>query len=138
MFDTRGSPAPEPVPDGEGDPDHDPPGESHGDLPRDGTLGGYMAEHGRPPSFEGADGHPYTVSVEVEQIGDLRTPFAGYLVFPRWSHGGREIVGHVQTPLLTRGRSHAEVVDTIGGIPLAEIKELLDEGIERQNAGGLP
>ena len=104
-------------------------------MPEDGTLGGYMAEHGRPPSFEGADGHPYTVSVEVEQIGDLRTPFAGYLVFPRWSHGGREIVGHVQTSLLTRGRSHDEVVATIGEIALTETKELLDEAIERERSG---
>lgn len=108
------------------------------EVPEDGTLGGYMAEHGRPPSFEGSDRHPYTVSVEIEQIGDLRTPWAGYLVFPRWSHGGAEIVGHVQTPLLTRGRSHGDVVDALGELSLTEIKELLEEGIERQRAGDVP
>lgn len=97
-----------------------------------------MAEHERPPSFEGSDARPYTVSVEVEQIGDLRTPFAGYLVFPRWSPGGREVVGHVQTPLLARGRSHDDVVAEIGGLPLAEIKELLEEAIERRRSGEGP
>lgn len=88
-----------------------------------------MAEHGRPPSFEGSDARPYTVSVEVEQIGNLRTPFAGYLVFPRWSPGGREIDGHVQTPLLARGRSHDAVVSEIGRLTLQEIKELLEDAI---------
>lgn len=91
-----------------------------------------MAEHERPPSFEGSDARPYTVSVEVEQIGDLRTPFGGYLVFPRWSPGGREIVGHVQTPLLARGRSHDEVVSEIGRLSLTEIKRLLEEAIARR------
>lgn len=95
-----------------------------------------MAEHDRPPSFEGSDARPYTVSVEVEQIGDLRTPFAGYLVFPRWSPGGREVVGHVQTPLLARGRSHDDVVTEIGGLSLSEIKQLLEEAIERRRSGG--
>lgn len=147
--DTRGDPDPGPASgdvENELDParpggdhrDPDPPGDAGNELPEDGTLGGYMAEHSRPPSFEGADGHPYTVSVEVEQIGDLRTPFAGYLVFPRWSHGGREIVGHVQTPILTRGRSHAKVVDSIGEIALIEIKKLLDEGIQRMQSGEVP
>lgn len=124
---------PEPSPEAPEDGDAE-----HRDLPADGTLGGYMAEHGRPPSFEGSDRHPYTVSVEIEQIGDLRTPWAGYLVFPRWSHGGAEIVGHVQTPILTRGRSHGDVVDALGELSLAEIKELLEEGIERQRAGDVP
>lgn len=108
------------------------------EVPEDGTLGGYMAEHGRPPSFEGSDRHPYTVSVEVEQVGDLRTPFAGYLVFPRWSHGGAEIVGHVQTPLLTRGRSHRDVITALGELTLTRIKELLEEGIDRQGTGEVP
>ena len=125
MPETRDDPTP--APDGDRDP-----------LPSDGTLGGYMSEHGRPPSFEGSDRHPYTVSVEIEQIGDLRTPFAGYLIFPRWSHGGGEIVGHVQTPLLTRGRSHRAVVDALGELRLTELKELLEEGIERQRSGEAP
>ena len=40
----------------------------------DATLGGYLDTHDRPPAFEGADGHPYTVSLEVEQTPDLRAP----------------------------------------------------------------
>ena len=54
-----------------------------GEIPRDpaddATLGGYLDKHDRPPAFQGSDGHPYTVSLEVERTGDLREPYAGYL-----------------------------------------------------------
>ena len=66
----------------------------------DGTLGGYLSHHSRPPAFEGDDGHPYTVSVEVEKMPDLASPFSGSLVFPRWADTGAGIVGHLETPLL--------------------------------------
>ena len=66
----------------------------------DTTLGGYFHVHNRPPAYEGSDGHPYTVSLEVEKTGNLRTPYAGYLVFPRWAETGVGIVGHVETRTL--------------------------------------
>jgi len=76
------------------------PAHEHGRTADDSTLGGYFRVHDRPPAFDGPDGHPYSVSIEVEKTANLRTPFAGYLVFPRWAQTGVGIVGHVETPTL--------------------------------------
>ncbi|MGW8268722.1 MAG: hypothetical protein ACWGSQ_20320, partial [Longimicrobiales bacterium] len=59
-----------------------------GDLSADATLQGYLRAHHRPPAFEGLDGHPYTVSMEVEKTPNLAAPYSGYLVFPRWADTG--------------------------------------------------
>lgn len=109
-----------------------PPTES--DPPADATLGGYLEVHNRPPAFEGVDGQPYTVSVEVEKTSNLRAPWIAYLVFPRWAETGLGIVGHVETPVLWEGTSRDEVVARVGATPLLEVKGLLDEAI-RQRAG---
>ena len=84
----------------------------------DGTLGGYLRHHQRPPAFEGVDGHPYTVSVEIEKTPDLRAPFSGYLVFPQWADSGAGIIGHLETPILTRGKSRDEVTAELGSLTL--------------------
>jgi hypothetical protein len=96
----------------------------------DATLGGYFRVHERPPGFEGIDGHPYTVSIEVERTPDLRTPFEGYLVFLRWATTGLGVVGHLETPTLWRGRSEEEVLDAAGGEPLERVKGWLDQAVE--------
>ncbi|MFQ5536495.1 MAG: hypothetical protein ACE5GJ_03485 [Gemmatimonadota bacterium] len=95
----------------------------------DGTLAGYFHTHDRPPAFAGPDGHPYTVSIEVEQTADPRTPFEGYLVFPRWAESGLGILGHVESPTLHRGRTSQEVVDALGGLALVEVKTILDAAV---------
>lgn len=106
----------------------------------DATLGGYLDTHDRPPAFEGADGHPYTVSLEVEQTPDLRAPYVGYLVFPRWAATGLGVIGHVQTPVLYRERGRTATEDRLRELSLDRVKSLLDEGIERagDEAGGEP
>ena len=106
----------------------------------DATLGGYLDTHDRPPAFEGADGHPYTVSLEVEQTPDLRAPYVGYLVFPRWAATGLGVIGHVQTPVLCRERGRAAAEDRLRELSLDRVKSLLDDGIERQGdeAGDAP
>jgi hypothetical protein len=104
------------------------------DAPEDGTLGGYMRVHTRPPAFEGEDGQPYTVSVEVEKTANLRTPWGAYLIFPKWAETGLGVVGHVETPLLWQGRDEQEVVRLAGETPLGRVKELLDEAIRRKRA----
>jgi hypothetical protein len=106
----------------ESDPEQEPNAE-------DVTLGGYLTLHKRPPAFEGSDGLPYTVSIEVEQTGDLRTPVLGYLVFPRWAATGVGIVGHVETPVLWEGQTKREVEAAVKSAPLLEVKRLLDEAI---------
>ena len=106
------------------------PDDIHG-VP-DATLGGYLDTHDRPPAFEGADGHPYTVSVEVEQTPDLRAPYVAYLVFPRWAATGLGVIGHVQTPVLCRERGRAAAEDRLRERSLDRVKSLLAEGIERR------
>lgn len=102
----------------------------------DRTLGGYFSVHNRPPAFEACDGCPYTVSIETERSGDLRAPVAGYLVFPRWAETGLGIVGHVETPLLWKGRTREQVVERAGAMSLHEVQRLLNEAVVRKTSGG--
>ena len=99
-----------------------------GEAP-DQTLGGYFAVHSRPPGFEGPDGSPYTVSVEVEKTPNLETPYSGYLVFPRWADTGAGIVGHLETPLIRHGRSAEEVRAKMEALTLLEVYDLLRDAI---------
>ena len=95
----------------------------------DGTLGGYLGLHDRPPACEGPDGYPYTVSLEVEKTPNLQAPFSGYLVFPRWAETGAGIVGHLETPLLLHGKSQEEVTAELEALPRLEVSNLLREAI---------
>jgi len=108
------------------------------DVPddRDQTLGGYHDVHNRPPAFSGVDGQPYTASVEVESVENLAAPYVVYLVFPRWAETGLGIVGHVETPVLWDGKNRDEVEGRAHALPLAEVKRLLDEAIQRKTAEG--
>ena len=98
----------------------------------DGTLGGYLAHHNLPPAFEGPDGHPYTVSLEVEKTPNLQAPFSGYLVFPRWADSGAGIVGHLETPFLLHGKGREGVTAELGALTLLEAYDLLREAILHQ------
>lgn len=104
----------------------------------DATLGGYMRIHERPPAFEGSDGHPYTVSVEIEKTPDLRAPHRGYLVFPRWAQTGVGIIGHLETDLLCSGMTHADVVASMGDISLERVQELLEDAIRKARNEAAP
>jgi hypothetical protein len=109
-----------------------------GTGPEDGTLGGYLRVHSRPPAFEGADGQPYTVSIELEKTANLRAPWAAYLVFPKWAETGLGVVGHVETPLLWEGRDEQEALQLAGETALVRVKELLDEAIRRRREEEAP
>lgn len=100
----------------------------------DTTLGGYFRVHDRPPAYEGSDGHPYTVSVETERTANLRSPVAGYLVFPRWAQNGVGIVGHVETPTLVECGTPEQATEQLGLKTLHEVQQLLEEAIQRQQA----
>ncbi|MFO8173922.1 MAG: hypothetical protein R6T96_06530 [Longimicrobiales bacterium] len=95
----------------------------------DDTLGGYLSHHGRPPAFEGSDGHPYTVSPEVEKTPNLPAPYSGYLVFPRWAPTGAGIIGHLETSTLLEAASRAGAEKQLGALTLDEVKRLLEEAI---------
>ncbi len=101
-------------------------------APGDGTLGGYLATHGRSPAFEAVDGCAYTVSVETERTNDLANPVLGYLVFPRWAATGAGIVGHVESPALWKGGSVRSVADRAGELTLREVQRLLNDAVDRK------
>ncbi len=103
--------------------------------PTDGTLGGYLRIHNRPPVFLGSDGLPYSVSVEVEKTANLLEPFSvsGYLVFLRWAETGVGILGHVETPVLSHGTSRAQVEAELGALTLEDVQGLLEEAIRHRN-----
>ena len=116
---------------------HDDPGHDDVHGTEDSTLGGYIRVHSRPPAFEGEDGQPYTVSIEVEKSANLRAPlWAAYLVFPKWAETGLGVVGHVETPLLWEGRDEQEVIRLAGETPLVRVKALLDEAIRARSVLG--
>jgi hypothetical protein len=106
---------------------HDPRGTE------DSTLGGYIRVHSRPPAFEGEDGQPYTVSIEVEKTANLRAPWGAYLVFPKWAETGLGVVGHVETPVIWEARDEQDVIRLAGETPLTRVKELLDEAIRAKS-----
>lgn len=99
----------------------------------DTTLGGYFRVHDRPPAYEGTDGHPYTVSVEVEKTANLRSPFAGYLVFPRWAQNGVGVIGHVETATLVECLTSEEATAELGSKTLMEVKQLLEDAIRQRS-----
>lgn len=100
----------------------------------EGTLGGYMAIHGRAAAFESADGEPYTVGVETDATGDDTLPYAGYLVFIRWAQTGTAIMGHLATDDLVTAPTEEEARARLEALPLREVRALLDETIARSRA----
>ena len=92
-----------------------------------------MSHHNRPPGFKGSDGHPYTVSQEVEKTPNLATPFSGYLVFPRWAETGVGIVGHLETPILLDKGSRKAAENALGALTLFEVQKLLEDAIRHEH-----
>ncbi len=96
----------------------------------DTTLGGYQSVHGRAAAFQGCDGRPYTAAIETEQLSGSGT-WAGYLVFLKWADTGTAIMGHIETGDLVTAASEQEAHDALSALPLARIKEILDNEIGR-------
>lgn len=102
-----------------------PPDPSRGD---EATLGGYMAVHARPAAFQGRDGISYSVAIEVDRTGEPDRPWGAYLLFVRWRRiGAPGVDGHLETPFLAFGASPDEARTALGGRPLLEVKDLLDD-----------
>lgn len=104
--------------------------------PDDLTLAGYFAEHARPPAFGGPDGESYTVSLEIELTPTLEGRYEGYLVFPRWAASGIGVLGHVETGTLATGESSEAVLESLGRLPLTEVKALLDRTVRKKMEHG--
>jgi hypothetical protein len=104
------------------------------------TLGGYIRMHDRPPAFEGADGQPYTVAIDVEPAGAdaaeevAGARFAGFLVFVRWAGSGAGILEHVESGDLAHGATEDEARLGVLDLSLYEVKAELDAAIQRRSA----
>jgi hypothetical protein len=101
---------------------------------RDMTLGGYIDTHNRVPAFEGADGQPYTVDVDVEPTGDEERPFAAFLVFIRWAATGAGIMDHTESGDVATARTEEEARQAAYDLSLYEVKAELDAAIARRRA----
>jgi hypothetical protein len=101
---------------------------------KDATLGGYIAKHDRPPAFEGSDGQPYSVGLDVEPAEDVRQEadaYVGFLVFVRWAATGAGIMSHAESGDLSRGTTEEEARQGLLALSLYRVKEELDAAIER-------
>src|SRR5262245_4855922 len=100
-------------------------------MTEDSTLGGYFRVHTRPPAFEGSDGAAYSVAVYVDEEPGADGRLGGALLFVRWSAGGEQPAGHLETGHLAFGRTAAEVEDQVHALTLHQVKEELDRAIQR-------
>ena len=100
----------------------------------DETLGGYQAVHGRAAAFEGCDGEPYTAAVETDESGDPDAPWAAYFVFVRWAQSGTAIMGHLESGDIAAAATEDAARALLEALPLARVRELLDETIRRRAA----
>jgi hypothetical protein len=96
------------------------------------TLDGYIRVHHRVPAFEGIDGQPYTVDVDVEETGDAARRFLAFLVFIRWAATGAGIMDHVESADLAWGATADEARRGVLELSLYEVKAELDAAIVRK------
>jgi len=96
------------------------------------TLGGYIAKHDRVPAFEGSDGQPYTVDIDVEANDDPDRPYAAFLVFLRWAATGAGIMDHVESGDIAYGESEDDARRAVLELSLYEVRAELDAAIERR------
>jgi hypothetical protein len=108
--------------------------ESTAKIAPDLTLGGYIAEHDRPPAFEGSDGQPYTVAVDIEETGEPDRPFVAFLIFIRWAATGAGIMEHVESDDIASGATANEAEHAALDLSLYEVKAALDQAIARRQA----
>lgn len=95
----------------------------------DGTLGGYVEVHDRPPAFEGGDGAAYSAEIYVDDEPDAGGRFGAAILFVRWSSTGERPTGHVETPYLSFGATPAQASEGVRALTLHEVKEHLDRAI---------
>ena len=96
------------------------------------TLGGYIEKHDRVPAFEGADGQPYTVDLDVEETGDPERRWVAFLIFLRWAATGAGIMGHLESGDVARGDTEEAARQAARELTLYEIRSELDAAIERR------
>jgi hypothetical protein len=98
------------------------------------TLGGYIELHNRVPAFEGADGQPYTVDIELEDTGDAERPWVAFFIFLRWAATGAGIMSHLESGDVASGATEDAARQAAYELTLYEIRSELDAAIERRRA----
>jgi hypothetical protein len=98
----------------------------------EGTLGAYIARHDRVPAFEGIDGQPYTVDVDIEENDDAEKPYVAFFVFIRWAETGAGIMDHVESGDVAYGLTEELARTAANDLSLYEVKAELDRAIERK------
>lgn len=91
-----------------------------------------MARHERATAFGGSDGHAYSVAIWVDDEPDARGRYGASLLFVRWTRAGDAPAGHVESELLTWGRTPAEAEERIKAFSLYDVKTALDAAIAAQ------
>ncbi len=91
----------------------------------DDTFAGYVAVHGRPPSFEGSDGRPYSVGVFSDDDPGADGRYGAALIFIRWSPENAPD-GHLESRYLAFDVSAAGAEAAVGRLTLGEVKTILD------------
>ena len=87
-----------------------------------------MAVHARPAAFQGSDGLSYSVAIETDRTGESERPFGAYFLFVRWRRLGTQgVEGHLESPFLAYGATAPAAVAALGGMPLDEVKAVLDD-----------
>jgi hypothetical protein len=99
---------------------------------KDMTLAGYIEEHDRVPAFEGTDGQPYTVDVDVEHDPAESPPYAAFLVFIRWAETGAGIMDHVESGDVARAGTEDDARRAAMELSLYEVRAELDAAIARR------
>lgn len=104
----------------------------------DGTLGGYLQVHGRPPAFGGTDGRSYTASTFVDEVPGVDGRHGAALVFVRWSEDGSRPVGHLETDYLAFGATREAAVAALEALSLRDVRGHLDACLARAREAGDP
>ena len=107
-------------------------GDAEASAAADVTLAGYIKVHNRPPAFEGSDGQPYSVDVDVEAPEDEGGRWAAFLVFLRWAETGAGIMGHLESGDVAYGADEEEARRRALELSLYEVKAELDAAIARR------
>jgi hypothetical protein len=95
------------------------------------SLGGYIEKHNRVPAFDGSDGQPYTVDIDVEHDED-EAAFVSFLIFIRWAATGAGIMDHLESGDIARADTEDEARRAALDLSLYEIKAELDAAIARR------
>jgi hypothetical protein len=101
-------------------------------LSPDGTLGGYLQVHQRPPAFTGTDGRAYTVSTFSDDDPDAEGRYGAALLFIRWAEAGDKPDGHVETEYLAFGATPEAAAAPLLALTLHDVKAHLDRCLARR------